>query len=257
MFTVKFLGGAKKSFLTEKIDISKSDISVSELLDLLLDLKPDTTPELDTNNLLIAINGADSSALDGRNSMIKENDIVSIIPVIHGGTPVSINFEINKKQILVTEIKGQKKIDVTFLDELRKKYPKIQFQAVSSKFVVNKYHLTKILQLSFEASKNDIMLSNKLEMDILMRFALSSQITTAIDTAGLKQNANFILIGIGNKKTLDKLSKELKPLSTVMFSKNNEAFIKKYSKITKKHLDSVYSKNPLEDILIEKAAILF
>ena len=41
MFTVKFLGGAKKSFLIEKLDIDKSDISVSELLDLLLNLKPE------------------------------------------------------------------------------------------------------------------------------------------------------------------------------------------------------------------------
>lgn len=257
MFTVKFLGGAKKSFLNEKITINKSDISVSELLDLLLDLKPSTTSELDTNNLLIAINGVDCSALEGRKSMIKENDIVSIIPVIHGGDPTRIKFEINKKQILVTEIKGQKKIDVAFLDELRKKYPKTQFQAVSSKFILNKYHLRKILELSFTANKNNVLLSNKLEIDILMRFALSSQITTAIEFAGLKQNTNFILIGIGNKQSLEKLSNELKPLSTPMFSKNNTTFIKKYSKITKKHLDSVYSKNPLEDILIEKAAILF
>ena len=257
MFTVKFLGGAKKSFLIEKLDISKSDISVNELLDLLLDLKPNATPQLDTKNLLIAINGADCSALDGRKSMIKENDVVSIIPVIHGGATNSINFEINKKQILVTEIKGQKKLDVPFLDELRKKYPKAQFQAVTSKFILNECHLKKILQLSFEASKNNVLLSNKLEMDILMRFALSSQITAAIDIAGLKQNTNFILIGMGNKKTLDKLYKELRPLSTALFSKNNEAFIKRHSKITKKHLDSVYSKNSLEDILVEKAAILF
>ena len=257
MLTVKFLGGAKKSFLTEKIDIEKSDISVDELLGLLLTLKPDTSPELDTNNLLIAINGADCSALDGRKSIIKENDVVSIIPVIHGGIHLSTNFEINKKQILVTEIKGQKKLDVSFLDDLRKKYPKIQFQAISSKFVLNKYHLKKILHLSLEAYKNNILLSNKLEMDILMRFALSSQITSAIDAAGLKSNTNFILIGIGNKKTLNTLSIELESLSTHMFSKNNEVFIKRYSKITKKHLDSVYSKNPLEDILIEKAAVLF
>ena len=257
MFIVKFLGGAKKSFLSEKIDIDKSNISISELLDLLVDLKPSTTSELDTNNLLIAINGLDCSALEGQKSMIKENDVVSIIPVIHGGSPTQTNFEINKKKIFVTEIIGQKKLDVTFLDGLRKKYPKIQFQAVSSKFVLNKYHLKKILELSFAASKNNVLLSNKLEIDILMRFALSSQITTAIEAAGLKQNTNFILIGIGNKQTLKKLSDELKPLSTSMFSKNNEIFIKRYSKITKKHLSSVYSKNPLEDILIEKAAILF
>ena len=257
MFTVKFLGGAKKSFLTEKIEVDKSELTVNELLDLLLDLKPDSTPELDTSNLLIAINGADCSALDGRKSKIREGDVVSIIPIIHGGASARINFEINKKQILVTEIKGQKKFNVSFLDELRGKYPKLQFQAISSKFILNKYHLEKILQLSFEANKNKVMLSNKLEMDILMRFALSNQITTAISTSGLKPNTNFILVGIGNKKTLDSLFKELKPLSTILFSKNNEAFIKKNAKITKKYLDSVYSKHPLEDILVEKATVLF
>ena len=94
MFTVKFLGGAKKSFLTEKIEIDKSNLAVGELLELLLNLKPENTPGLDIDNLLVAINGVDCSALNGRNSMIKENDVVSIIPVIHGGSSTRINLEI-------------------------------------------------------------------------------------------------------------------------------------------------------------------
>jgi len=47
------------------------------------------------------------------------------------------------------------------------------------------------------------------------------------------------------------------PLSADIFLKNNESFLKKYFKITKIHLDTVYSKTPLEDILVEKASILF
>ncbi|MFQ5476251.1 MAG: KEOPS complex subunit Cgi121 [Nitrosopumilus sp.] len=46
------------------------------------------------------------------------------------------------------------------------------------------------------------------------------------------------------------------PLSVNLFSKNNNLFLKKHFKITKKQLDSTYSKNSLEDILVEKAAIL-
>jgi hypothetical protein len=38
--------------------------------------------------------------------------------------------------------------------------------------------------------------------------------------------------------------------------KNNDLFIKKYFNISKKHIDTVYSKTPLEDILVEKASIL-
>jgi hypothetical protein len=34
-------------------------------------------------------------------------------------------------------------------------------------------------------------------------------------------------------------------------------FIKNHFDISKKHIDSVYSKTPLEDILVEKASILF
>ena len=256
MFTVKFVGGARKSFLTEQLKIDKSDISIQELIDLLLALKPADSPKLDTDNILIAINGSDSSAMDGKYTKIKNNDLVSIIPVIHGGSLKKITFENSKKQIQVIEIKGQKSINVKFIDNLRKKYPKIMLQAISSNFILNNYHLKKIISLSLESKKNDILLSNKLETDILMRFALTTQISDAIKNIGIKPGTNFILIAIGNKKNLNSLYDELLPISVNIFSKNNDLYLKKYFKITKKHIDSIYSKNPLEDILVEKAAIL-
>ena len=256
MITVKLVGGAKKSFLTEQLHIDKSNISIQELLDLLLELKPADTPDLDTENILIAINGTDSSAMEGKSTMIKNNDLVSIIPVIHGGSSKKLTFQVLKKQIQIIEIIGQKTIDLKFLDNLRKRYPKIQLQAISSNFILNYYHLKKILSLSLESKKNDILLSNKLETDILIRFALTKQISDAIINAGIKPKTNFILIAIGNKKMLNSLYVELLPLLVNLFSKNNDLFLKKYFKITKKQLNSIYSKNPLEDILIEKAAIL-
>jgi molybdopterin converting factor small subunit len=185
MFTVKFVGGARKSFLTEQLKIDKSDISIQELIDLLLALKPADSPKLDTDNILIAINGSDSSAMDGKYTKIKNNDLVSIIPVIHGGSLKKITFENSKKQIQVIEIKGQKSINVKFIDNLRKKYPKIMLQAISSNFILNNYHLKKIISLSLESKKNDILLSNKLETDILMRFALTTQISDAIKNIGI------------------------------------------------------------------------
>ncbi|MCH9040607.1 MAG: KEOPS complex subunit Cgi121 [Nitrosopumilus sp.] len=256
MITVKLVGGAKKSFSTEQLHIDKSNISIQELLDLLLELKPADTPDLDTENILIAINGTDSSAMEGKSTIIKNNDLVSIIPVIHGGSSKKLTFQVLKKQIQIIEIIGQKTIDLKFLDNLRKRYPKIQLQAISSNFILNYYHLKKILSLSLESKKNDILLSNKLETDILIRFALTKQISDAIINAGIKPKTNFILIAIGNKKMLNSLYIELLPLLVNLFSKNNDLFLKKYFKITKKQLNSVYSKYPLEDILIEKAAIL-
>ena len=256
MIAVKLVGGAKKSFDSDQFQIEKSDITVNELLEHLLKIKPNNTSELDVENLLIAINGSDSSAMDGRDTIISDGDVVSIIPVIHGGSSKKLTFEIEKKQIHIIEIRGQKKIDIQFIDDLRKKYPKLKFQVVSSNFVLNASHLKKILSISLNAEKNNILLSNKLETDILMRFASTLQISNAISSVGLKPSVNFILIAIGNKNYFNSVYSELSPLCVNLFLKNHTSFLKKHFNISKKHIDSVYSKTPLEDILVEKASIL-
>ena len=256
MILIKLVGGAKKSFFTDKLEIDTSDISLKELLDLLLELKPAEAPDLDVENMLIAVNGIDSSALEGKMTRIQNNDVVSIIPIIHGGAPKRLLFNISNKLIQVIEIQGQKQIDVTYLDALRKKFPGIKLQAISSNFILNSYHMKKIITLSVFSDVNDALLSNKFEMDILMRFAMSSQISSAIKSVGLKPKQNFILIALGNRKMLDALYKELSSMSVEIFSKDNTLFLKKYFKITDKQLNAVLSKKPLEDILIEKAAIL-
>ena len=89
-----------------------------------------------------------------------------------------------------------------------------------------------------------------------MRFALTTQISYAIKNAGIKSKTNFTLIAIGNKKNLDSIYLELKPMTVNLFLKNNEQFLKKHFKISKKNLDSISSKNQLADILVEKAAVL-
>jgi len=194
--------------------------------------------------------------MNGKSTIIHNNDIVSIIPVIHGGSSKKLIFEIEKKQIQIIEIHGQKTIDIQFIDDLRKKYPKIKFQAVSSRFILNASHLKKILSLSINAEKNNILLSNKIETDILMRFAITLQISNAISSVGIKPTTNFILIAIGNKNNFNSLYSDLSPICVNLFLKNNDLFIKKYFNISKKHVDAVYSKTPLEDILVEKASIL-
>lgn len=256
MILVKFFGGAKKSFTEDNLKIEESDISIKELLALLLDLKPEKTPKLDVQNILIAINGIDSSALEGESTKLKNGDVVSIIPIIHGGSNTRLLLNISKKLIQIIEIQGQDKIDVSYIDQIRKKYPQIKLQAISSNFVLNKNHLKKILSLSIISEKNNNLLSNKFETDILMRFAMSSQISNAIKSVGIKPKQNFILICLGNKKILDKLFNEFENQSVKLFSDDHRLFLKKYFKISDKQLDSVISKNSLEDILIEKATVL-
>jgi hypothetical protein len=89
-----------------------------------------------------------------------------------------------------------------------------------------------------------------------MRFGLTLQISNAISSAGMKPSTNFILIAIGNKNYFNSLYSELSDSCIDLFLKNNDLFLKKYFNISKKHIDTVYSKNSLEDILVEKASIL-
>ena len=256
MVKVKLVGGAKKLFSTDQLELEIDNITIERLLELLLEIKPKNTPILDTNNILIAINGADSSAMEGKLTRIKNSDLISIIPIIHGGSNKKIVMKNGKKLIQIVEIKGSKKVDVSFLDDLRREFPKIKFQAISSNFILNPYHLKKILSISTTSEKEKILLSNRLETDILMRFAATRQIADAITSAGIKPKNNFILIAIGNKTILDNIYKKLNPLIIEIFSKDNSSFLKKHFKITKKQIDSIYSKTPLEDLLIEQGAIL-
>ena len=256
MVTIKLVGGAKKLFSTDQLELDIDDITIEKLLEKLLEIKPKNTPTFDTNNILVAVNGADSSAMEGKLTRIKNSDLISIIPVIHGGSNKKIVIATGRKLIQIVEIKGNKKIDVSFLDNLRKEFPKIKLQAISSNFILNSYHLKKVLSISVNSEKENILLSNKLETDILMRFAATKQIAEAITLVGIKPKNNFILIALGNKMMLDKLYRKLTPIIIEIFSKDNSSFLKKHFKITKKQLDSISSKNPLEDLLIEKGAIL-
>lgn len=256
MVTVRFVGGAKKSFQSDQMELEANEIPLHKLLELLIEKQPKNTPLLDTNNILIAINGADSSAREGMSTIIKNSDSISIIPIIHGGSSKKITFTSGKKTILAFELKGDKTIDVSFLDDLRKNFSKVKIQAISSKFILNSYHLKKIISISLQSEKEKILLANKLETDILMRFASTNQISEAIKQAGIKPKSNIVLIAIGKNSDLDKIYKKLSSLSIEIFSKNNTSFLKNHFNISKKQIDAVTSKAPLEDILIEKAAVL-
>ena len=75
LITIKLMGGAKKSFSTDKILLEKSNLTINELIKHLIQIKPNNTLEFDTKNLLIAVNGVDSSALQSYNTKVNDNDI--------------------------------------------------------------------------------------------------------------------------------------------------------------------------------------
>ena len=101
------------------------------------------------------------------------------------------------------------------------------------------------------------MLSKKIETDILLRFAATTQISEAIKIVGRKMNTDFLIIAIGKKSSLSRLYAELKPfLNPKPLSRNNQPFLKRQFNVSKNQLLVVQSKDSLEDIIVEKAAVL-
>ena len=140
---------------------------------------------------------------------------------------------------------------------MRSKYPHLNIQAINSRFILGVRHAKKILGISLYAQKNNTLLSKKIETDILLRFAGTTQISHAINIAGRKLNRDFLIIAIGKKSTLNRLYSELKPsINAKALLKNNNQFLKKQFKISKKQTSVILSKNPLEDIIVERSAIL-
>ena len=244
LITIKLMGGAKKSFSTDKILLEKSNLTINELIKHLIQIKPNNTLEFDTKNLLIAVNGVDSSALQSYNTKVNDNDIVSIIPIIHGGSQTRMQFSIMNTDAEIFHMFNDKKFHTEFLNELRSKYPHLNIQAINSRFILGVRHAKKIL-------------GKKIETDILLRFAGTTQISHAINIAGRKLNRDFLIIAIGKKSTLNRLHSELKSsISAKSLLKNNNLFLKKQFKISKKQTSAILSKNPLEDIIVERSAIL-
>ena len=258
MITIKLLGGAKKSLSTDKLEIDIDSISVSRLIELLQQRITKNLPQLDIKNMLIAINGIDSSTLEGLATILKDGDVISIIPVIHGGNVKRIWFNIFKTRIELIGIKNDFDDSIKFLEDLRQKHTDLIIQCMRSIYILNLEHAKKIITISIASQKTNNMLSNKLETDILMRFACTRQIREAIQKVGMKRQENFILIAIGKKSPVDKLYFSLEHrLTSMVFSKNNSNSLKKEFKISAKQLQSVISLTPLEDLLAEKSAVLF
>ena len=103
--------------------------------------------------------------------------------------------------------------------------------------------------------RKNILLSKKIETDILLRFAGTTQISQAIHNVGSKKNQNFVIIAIGKKPYLDLLFDEITNSLTKKPLKKNDDFLKRYFQISQKQLKSPYSVS-LEDLIVEKASIL-
>lgn len=84
MITVDLLGGIKKLVGTAQLKLDTDGTSVDDLLMYLI-RNYYLQDKIKKNDLLIAVNGVESSLLGGGNAKVATGDVVTILTVVHGG----------------------------------------------------------------------------------------------------------------------------------------------------------------------------
>ena len=244
MITVRMLGGARKSFPAGTVTLDGDGITVSDLFGMLADCKPSGTPDLDTRNALVAINGADSSVSGGLSATIRDGDRVDIIPVIHGGSPTR-RFDIGDVGVAAICIPS----GVADPDALRRRFAGMRIQSINAEYILGASHLRRILEISVEAERRGAMLTDRIETDMMLRLVGTTQISEAIGSAGAGVGPDAVVVALGTSGELDPLCEELSGVALQFPERDGEApgcF----------GMVSVPPGRSLEDMLAERAAVL-
>jgi len=85
LITIKLLGSIKKSVGQSDLQIEPSlHTTVNDILSFLQD-NYKMKNQIKQSELMIAINGIESSVIGGNNAVVSSGDIVTILSVVHGG----------------------------------------------------------------------------------------------------------------------------------------------------------------------------
>jgi molybdopterin converting factor small subunit len=84
LITIDLRGGIRKSVGIPQLHLEKERISLDEMISY-LSKKYNLTREIKNNEIIVAINGVDSSILGGGQARISSGDIVTILTIVHGG----------------------------------------------------------------------------------------------------------------------------------------------------------------------------
>lgn len=84
MITVDLVGGIRKAAGFSTVNINVTNSSINELLTLLV-REYDLENKIKEDEIMIAINGVESSVMGGRGAKISSGDTVTILSVVHGG----------------------------------------------------------------------------------------------------------------------------------------------------------------------------
>ncbi|MFZ0328952.1 MAG: MoaD/ThiS family protein [Nitrososphaeraceae archaeon] len=84
MITINLLGGAKKALGKSEISIDSPEVSVREIL-AFLNTNATEKRIIESSNILVVVNGMDTSVLEGVDTVVRTGDTVKIVTIVHGG----------------------------------------------------------------------------------------------------------------------------------------------------------------------------
>ncbi|MDP9015545.1 MAG: MoaD/ThiS family protein [Thermoproteota archaeon] len=252
MITIRLLGGAKKAVGRAAVNLDRSSASVSDILDFLTTISVEPHI-LQRSNLIIALNDIDSASLQGNNTLVKSGDTVKIVTVVHGG----MHYTLNGYHVSITGVQKIIHDPGKLVDMIRSQHNNVLIQAVDANAVYGEEHVLGVLRITLEAEKRNIMLTNRCEIELLIRLAGTDQISEAIRRAGLKKDvaACFIAFSQDNEaiRQFEQWIKSEFSLNNSVLQPNEDKRIRLASLLgSPAKLDS----RKFLQYLLEKAAIL-
>jgi tRNA threonylcarbamoyladenosine modification (KEOPS) complex Cgi121 subunit/molybdopterin converting factor small subunit len=252
MITIRLLGGAKKAVGKPAVDFDRPSASVAEILQFLTGISTDVRL-LQPNNLIIAVNGVDSSALQGQSTIAKSGDTVTVVTVVHGGA----NYTLDDNYVSIIGVQRIAEDPGKLVDRLRAQHGSVSMQAVDAGAVYGADHVLGVLRVALEAERRKVMLANKRETELLLRLACTDQILEAMKRAGLKKDAPSCFVAFSNdSKELQHFSDQIKnefKISDSVLEPNTEKRIRLAAQLG---LNARFDSSEFLHYLLERAAVL-
>ena len=118
-------------------------------------------------------------------------------------------FKIKNKSVYFHTVFFTQYHDFTIIDKLRKEFPDTFIQALNFTIIYNYEHLFEILRISNLAKTRNIMCSNKIELDFLLRVMGTNQISQAIKEGGVTIDQYITFVVLANKYQINKIYQKL------------------------------------------------
>jgi len=171
-------------------------------------------------------------------------------------------LKLGKEHVMLAGMKLRIRDTEEFIRSIRAINNRVAVQAIDANFAAGKEHVLSILQQSLQAKKNGIMLSKRIETDVLLRLACTNQISKALDYIGLKDGINDVLIiaigKLADLKVVQKyLVKNYRLRNVLKLSAKKKRLLFSHHKIGRDEISACIDDNKLASILVERANLLW